>query len=123
MLENHRCYWPRYVSEDLSIRDIRNVAALQRKRQTYPRITIPATEMIRSRDFIRSYGDDAYKAPAFKPLKEEYDFLDAQKASLDATYQAEKRKFNELASAKKNINRYLAQDKSKVREKAKDELD
>ena len=41
----------------------------------------------------------------------------------DATYQAEKKKVNELASAKKNIDRYLGQDKSKVRGKAKDELD
>lgn len=45
------------------------------------------------------------------------------KASLDATYHAEKKKFNELASAKSNIDRYMAQDKSKVRGKAKEELD
>ena len=51
------------------------------------------------------------------------DFLATRKASLDAAYQAEKKKVNELTSAKKNIDRYLAQDKDKVRGKAKDELD
>ena len=63
------------------------------------------------------------KVPTFKSLKEEYDLLAARKSSLDATYQAEKKKVNELTSAKKNIDRYLAQDKSKVREKARNELD
>lgn len=70
---------------------------------------------------LKDMGYD--KVPAFKPLKEEYDFLATRKASLDAAYQAEKKKVNELASAKKNIDRYLAQDKSKARGKAKDELD
>lgn len=70
---------------------------------------------------LKDMGYD--KVPAFKPLKKEYDLLTTRKASLDATYQAEKKKVNELASAKKNIDRYLAQDKSKVRGKAKDELD
>ena len=70
---------------------------------------------------LKEMGYD--KVPAFKPLKEEYDFLSARKASLDDIYQAEKQKVNELASAKKNIDRYLAQDKSKVRGKARDELD
>ena len=41
----------------------------------------------------------------------------------DATYQAEKKKVNELASAKKNIDRYLGQDRRKVIGKTKDELD
>ena len=41
----------------------------------------------------------------------------------DATYQAEKKKVNELASAKKNIDRYLAQDNMKTKQKTKDELD
>ena len=56
-------------------------------------------------------------------IYEECDFLTTRKATLDATYRAEKKKVNELTSAKKNIDRYLAKEKSKVRGKAKDELD
>lgn len=70
---------------------------------------------------LKDMGYD--KAPAFKSLKEEYDFLATRMAALDTTYQAEKKKVNELASAKKNIDRYLAQDKSRVRGKTEDELD
>lgn len=70
---------------------------------------------------LKEMGYD--KVPTFKSLKEEYDLLAARKVTLDATYQAEKKKVNELTSAKKNIDRYLAQDKSKVRGKAKDIID
>ena len=66
---------------------------------------------------LKEMGYD--KVPAFKVLKEEYGFLAARKATLDATYQAEKKKVNELTSAKKNIDRYLAlnrKDKNKHKE-------
>ena len=51
------------------------------------------------------------------------DFLTSEKASIDAVYQAEKKKVNELTSAKKNIDQYLSKDRKKVRGKMKDELD
>lgn len=47
------------------------------------------------------------KVPPFKTLKEEYDYLASEKTALNATYQEEKKKVNELTSAKKNIDRYL----------------
>lgn len=67
---------------------------------------------------LKDMGYD--KVPAFKSLKEEYDFLATRKATLDATYQAEKKKVNELASAKKNIDRYLAQSTEKKVQKKKE---
>ncbi len=60
-----------------------------------------------------------YKVPTFKTLKEEYDFLISEKATLNATYKAEKKKVNELISAKKNIDRYLSQDMKRIKQKRK----
>ena len=59
----------------------------------------------------------------FKTLKTEYDSLVAQKASLYTVYQAEKKKVNELSSAKKNIEKYLSWEMRKVKGKEKNELD
>lgn len=62
------------------------------------------------------------KVPTFKMLKAEYDYLVAQKASLNAVYQTEKKKVNELTSAKKNIEQYLGKDKHHNKKKI-EELD
>lgn len=72
----------------------------------------------------RQIKDMGYsKVPTFKTLKTEYDSLVAQKASLYTVYQAEKKKVNELSSAKKNIEKYLSWEMRKVKGKEKNELD
>ena len=63
------------------------------------------------------------KVPTFKTLKEEYDYLASEKITLNTTYQEEKKKVNELTSAKKNIDRYLSQNKRKSIGIAKCDLD